>query len=75
MDQYLLNLARGKKVTDAMIIEVITLAQPHYNELENLYDDIKDLHKTHARKKKQKLGGGDLPSSALGAAIAKRARK
>ena len=73
MDQYLLNLARGKKVTDAMIIKVITLAPPHYNELENLYDDIKDLHKTHARKKKQKLGGGEAASGS--GSLVKRKQK
>ena len=50
MDNLLLTMARGKKIKESQIINAIEAAQSPHNSLENLYTDIKELHKTHKQK-------------------------
>ena len=67
MDHLLLTMARGKKVKESQIITAIEQAQAPHNSLENLYTDIKELHKTH--KKKGLKPSGARGSGAKGAGL------
>ena len=53
MDTVLLAMARGKKTTEAQLIRAIEKVQKPRNQLEGLYNDIKELQKKHMRKKKR----------------------
>ena len=58
MDAYLMSIARGKKISTEKVIEVLSSCQTPYNELDSLYQDIKELHRTHQRKQKRELAVG-----------------
>ena len=63
MDTILLAMARGKKTSEAQIIRALEKVQKPHNQLEGLYNDIKELHKNHMRKKER--GSSDSSSAGV----------
>jgi hypothetical protein len=60
MDALLLQIARGKRTSDAQIIKSITGGQDSYNKLDALYTDVKELHKNHLKKLKVAVGASKV---------------